>query len=69
MRKQFTTTIDTEISDSFKKTCDSYSLKMNVFEPAFLKKFNDFVKRIDVRATFYTVSVVNTMTDAQKESH
>ena len=39
MRKPFTTSIDTDISDSFKKTCDSYDLKMNVVLEAFMKQF------------------------------
>ena len=41
MRKPFTTSIDTDISDSFKKTCDSYDLKMNVVLEAFMKQFSE----------------------------
>lgn len=41
MRKPFTTSIDTEISDIFKKTCDSYDLKMNVVLEAFMKQFSE----------------------------
>lgn len=40
-RKQFATSIDTNISDSFKKTCDSYDLKMNVVLEAFMKQFSE----------------------------
>lgn len=48
MRKQFTTTIDTEISDSFKKTCDSYSLKMNVVLEAFMQQFSDQEFKVEI---------------------
>lgn len=41
MRKQFATSIDTNISESFKKTCDDYDLKMNVVLEAFMKQFSD----------------------------
>ena len=41
MRKQFATSIDTDISDSFKKTCDNYDLKMNVVLEAFMKQFSE----------------------------
>ena len=37
MRKQFATSIDTDISDNFKKTCDSYDLKMNVIHEAIFR--------------------------------
>lgn len=41
MRKQFTTSIDTEISDIFKKTCEDYDLKMNVVLEAFMRQFSE----------------------------
>ena len=41
MRKPFATSIDTDISDSFKKTCDDYDLKMNVVLEAFMKQFSE----------------------------
>lgn len=41
MRKQFTTSIDTDISGNFRKTCDDYDLKMNVVLEAFMKQFSD----------------------------
>lgn len=40
MRKAFTTSIDSEISDSFKKTCDEYGLKMNIVLEALMKDFS-----------------------------
>lgn len=40
MRKQFATSIDTDISDEFKKTCDEYGLKMNVVIEAMMKDFS-----------------------------
>lgn len=41
MRKNFATSIDTDISDRFKKTCDNYGLKMNVVLEALMKDFSD----------------------------
>lgn len=41
MRKPFTTSIDTDISGSFKETCDNYDLKMNVVLEAFMKQFSE----------------------------
>lgn len=41
MRKPFATSIDTEISDNFKKTCDEYGLKMNLVLETFMKQFSD----------------------------
>lgn len=40
MRKQFTTSIDTDISEPFKLTCEGYNLKMNVVLEAFMKQFS-----------------------------
>lgn len=40
MKKNFATSIDTEISDKFKKTCEDYGLKMNVVLEALMKDFN-----------------------------
>lgn len=41
MRKNFATSIDKDISDKFKKTCDDYGLKMNIVLEALM---NDFIK-------------------------
>ena len=48
MRKQFTTSIDTNISDDFKKTCESYNLKMNVVLEAFMKQFSNQEFKIEI---------------------
>lgn len=47
MRKQFATSIDTDISDNFKKTCDDYDLKMNVVIEAFMKQFSEHEFKIE----------------------
>lgn len=41
MRKNFATSIDTDISDRFKKTCEDYGLKMNIVLEALMKDFSD----------------------------
>ena len=48
MRKQFTTSIDTELSDSFKSTCEEYGLKMNVVLEAFMKQFTDHEFKVEI---------------------
>ena len=48
MRKQFTTSIDTKISDDFKKTCDAYNLKMNVVLEAFMQQFSAQEFKIEI---------------------
>lgn len=48
MRKQFTTSIDTKISDNFKKTCESYNLKMNVVLEAFMQQFSDQQFKVEI---------------------
>lgn len=40
MRKQFATSIDTDILDDFKKSCDEYGLKMNTVLEALMKDFS-----------------------------
>jgi len=40
MRKNFATSIDSEISDNFKKTCDEYGLKMNIVLEALMQDFS-----------------------------
>lgn len=40
MRKQFATSIDTDISNDFKKACDEYGLKMNTVLEALMKDFS-----------------------------
>lgn len=48
MRKQYTTSIDTEISRNFKETCDSYNLKMNVVLEAFMQQFSDQEFKVEI---------------------
>jgi hypothetical protein len=48
MRKQFATSIDTKISDDFKKTCDAYNLKMNVVLEAFMQQFSAQEFKIEI---------------------
>lgn len=40
MKKNFATSIDSEISDKFKKSCDEYGLKMNVVLEALMQDFS-----------------------------
>lgn len=40
MRKNFATSIDTDISDEFKKTCEEYGIKMNLVIEALMKDFS-----------------------------
>ena len=40
MRKQYATSIDTDISNDFKKACDEYGLKMNTVLEALMKDFS-----------------------------
>lgn len=40
MRKNFATSIDSDISDDFKKTCDEYGLKMNIVLEALMQDFS-----------------------------
>ena len=48
MRKQYTTSIDTDISDNFKKTCEDYNVKMNVVLEAFMKQFSEQQFKIEI---------------------
>ena len=48
MRKQFTTSIDTDISGKFKDTCDNYNLKMNVVLEAFMQQFSDQQFKVEI---------------------
>ena len=48
MRKPFTTSIDTDISDNFKKTCESYNLKMNVVLEAFMQQFSEQQFKVEI---------------------
>lgn len=48
MRKQFSTSIDTNISDSFKNTCEDYGLKMNVVLEAFMQQFSEQQFKIEI---------------------
>ena len=47
-RKQYTTSIDTEISGKFKAACDQRDIKMNVVLEAFMTQFanDEFAVRI-----------------------
>lgn len=36
-----------------------------IFKPIFVKEFNNFIKRIDIRVSFYIIAFVNTMTYTQ----
>lgn len=51
MRKQFATSIDTDISGKFKETCDSYNLKMNVVLEAFMQQFSDQEFKVEIGKT------------------
>lgn len=41
MKKNFATSIDSDISENFKKTCDEYGLKMNTVLEALMQDFID----------------------------
>lgn len=47
-KKQFATSIDSEISDSFRNTCDDYGLKMNVVLEAFMKQFANHEFKVEI---------------------
>lgn len=47
-RKQFATSIDTSISDNFKKSCEEYGLKMNVVLEAFMKQFSEQEFKLEI---------------------
>lgn len=47
MRKPFTTSIDTDVSDIFKKICEDYDLRMNVVLEAFMRQFSDHEFKIE----------------------
>lgn len=47
-RKQFTTSIDTDISDHFKNTCEDYGLKMNVVLEAFMNQFSQHEFKLEI---------------------
>lgn len=47
MRKPFTTSIDTDISETFKRTCEDYDLKMNVVLEAFMRQFSEHDFKIE----------------------
>lgn len=48
MRKQFATSIDTDISNNFKNTCDEYNLKMNVVLEAFMQQFSKHEFKVEI---------------------
>lgn len=47
-RKQFATSIDANISDNFRKSCEEYGLKMNVVVEAFMKQFADQEFKVEI---------------------
>lgn len=55
MRKQFATSIDSEISDKFKKTCDEYGLKMNIVLEALMQDFSSGNYSINVSKSGITI--------------
>ncbi len=48
MRKAFATSIDTNISDNFKKICEDYNLKMNVVLETFMQQFANQEFKVEV---------------------
>lgn len=55
MRKNFATSIDSEISDSFKKSCEEYGLKMNIVLEALMKDFSSGNYSINVSKSGITI--------------
>lgn len=51
MRKAFTTSIDTDISDTFKKSCENYGLKMNVVLETFMQQFINQEFKVEIGKT------------------
>lgn len=56
VKKNFATSIDTDISDEFKKTCDEYGLKMNVVLEALMKDFSTGNYSITVTKTGVSIN-------------
>lgn len=56
-RKQFTTSIDTDISDRFKSTCEDYGLKMNVVLEAFMNQFADHQFKLEIGQKGITLKI------------
>lgn len=48
MRKTFATSIDSDISDKFKDTCETYGLKMNVVLESFMQQFSDQEFKVEI---------------------
>lgn len=55
MKKNFATSIDSEISDKFKKTCDEYGLKMNIVLEALMQDFSSGNYSINVSKSGITI--------------
>lgn len=55
MRKNFATSIDSKISDDFKKTCDEYGLKMNIVLEALMQDFSSGDYSINVTKSGITI--------------
>ncbi len=56
-RKTFTTSIDTDISDRFKCTCEEYGLKMNVVLEAFMNQFADHQFKLEIGQKGITLKI------------
>lgn len=55
MKKNFATSIDSEISDNFRKTCDEYGLKMNIVLEALMQDFSSGNYSINVSKSGITI--------------
>lgn len=51
MRKSYTTSIDTDVSDGFKNACEERGVKMNVVLEAFMNQFANDEFVIEVTKT------------------
>ena len=41
MRKQFATSLDTDITENFRQSCEAYGLKMNLVLECLMKDFSN----------------------------
>lgn len=57
MRQPFATSIDTGISDQFKKTCDNYGLKYNTVLEAFMRQFSDHEFKLEIGKNGITLKI------------
>lgn len=56
-RKQFTTSIDADISGNFKNSCDARDIKMNVVLEAFMKQFSNNEFQIKISKSGITLEI------------